>query len=654
MNDTRFPNLLSPLKVGTKTYKNRVVNAPRGGIWNEDPDNDHADPEQLSDAAVKCAGGVAAYEIGETAVSGSDDREANAFYGFDDFSDGHTLRYREYADTIHAHGALALVELCHAGAANPEATAQSPACGPMDGVNDAGSPVVGMTEEMIAQTCKDFADAAWFMKRTGYDGVDVHCGHGWLIHQFLSTRWNQRTDRFGGSMENRARLAVMILDAIREKCGSDFILECRVSGSENREDGYSIEEIIAFCRQIEAHCDLIHVSAGVYNQPMETKMMSTLYDAHGCNVEAAAKIKAAVSIPVAVVGGVNDPADAEQWIAEGKCDLVVLCRQLQADPNWVKKAEEGRPEQIRKCLRCMRCYPGPYEEAAAELNGVFPEGCSVNPYLLHFDLNGAPQAAQPKKVLIVGGGAAGIQCALTARKRGHQVTLAEKTGQLGGILNFAKDDGDKYDLKALADSMAAEVRASGAELLLNTEPTLELMKAHDSVVLAIGSSPLAPPIPGLETATQAIQAYRPDASVGDSVVMLGGGLVGSETAVHLARQGKHVTIVEMRGELAPDAYRLHKHKLRQIIATDERINVKLETKCLAVETNCVIVETNGAQERLPADTVISALGMKANPTEALRQMAEDAGIPCAAIGDCAQARKIYDAIEEGFLTAMEL
>ena len=649
-----FQHLLSPIQVGTKTYKNRVVNAPRGGIWNEDQDCDHADPEQLSDARVKCAGGVAAYEIGETAVSPSGGRGANEFYGFHDFSESHTLRYREYADTIHENGALALVELSHMGQAKPEAPPEAPAYGPVDCVNEYGVPVTSMSEAVIARTCQEFADAAYFMKVCGYDGVDVHCGHGWLLHQFLSSRYNTRTDRFGGSVENRSRFTRMVCQAIREKCGEDFIIECRISGSEHMEGGYSEEEIIGYAACIAPYCDLLHVSAGVYQKPMETLQSSTLYDPHGCNVDIAAKIKAAVDIPVAVVGGINSPEDAEQWIAEGKCDLVVLCRQLQADPNFVKKAAEGRPEQIRKCLRCMRCYPGPFEEAWEELKGEFPEGCSVNPYLLHFGLNDAPPAERPRKVLVIGGGAAGMQTAITARKLGHEVTLVEKSGQLGGILNFAKDDADKYDLKALADSMAAEVRSSGTKVLLNTEANEEMMKSCNLVVIAIGSSPLAPPIPGLDTAIQAIHAYSPDAPIGGNVIILGGGLVGCETAVHLSKQGKRATIVEMRNELAPDAYRLHKHKLRELIEADERITVMLETKCLSIAANTVTVEKEGKEQRLSGDTVIAALGMRANPTSELEAMAGHAGVSCKIIGDCKRARKIYDAIEEGFLTATEL
>ncbi|MCR5784488.1 MAG: FAD-dependent oxidoreductase, partial [Eubacterium sp.] len=428
----KYEHLLSPIHVGKRLYKNRVASAPRGGVWNDEPGNDHTDIEQIADAVAKCRGGVAVYEIGETAVSPSGGRGANEFYDFSDFSEGHMLRYTEYADAIHKNGALALVELCHMGMAKPENEEGAPAYGPSECLNEYGEKVKALTPDDIKTVAKEFADTAFFMKKAGFDGVNVHCGHGWLVHQFLSPRYNNRTDEFGGSIENRSRIAVLIADEIRKSCGEDFIIEARISGRENMPGAYTDEDIIEFCRIMESHIDLIHVSAGVYQKPMETLQNSTLYDAHGCNIEMAEKIKNAVKIPVAVVGGINNPDDAEKWIAEGKCDIVVLCRQLQADPEFEKKVEEERAGQIRKCIRCMRCYPGPFEEAMEELGGEFPEGCSVNPYLLHFDMLDMPKAGKEKNVLVIGGGVAGMQAALTSSRRGHKVTILERTDRLGG------------------------------------------------------------------------------------------------------------------------------------------------------------------------------------------------------------------------------
>jgi 2,4-dienoyl-CoA reductase-like NADH-dependent reductase (Old Yellow Enzyme family)/thioredoxin reductase len=653
MSEATYTHLLSPIQVGTQTYQNRVIAAPMGMLF--DCGEDHPDllEPQLEEIKMKCAGGIAEFCVGETAVSPVSSRWSKEYYDFSDQSEPHMRRYCQCAQAVHSYGAKAMIELCHVGRVKNESTPEAPAYGPSPCTNEKGIPVLAMTEEVIAQTCTDFANAARFMQKAGFDGVCLHAGHGWLPHQFLSLRWNQRTDRFGGSIENRSRISVMILDAIREACGKDFLLEVRLSGQENVEDGYDLDTIVGYCREIDGHCDLIHVSAGIYSKPMETKMMSTLYDLHGCNQAAAAAIKKVVSVPVAMVGGINNPDDAERWISQGICDLVVTGRQMKADPEWIHKTASGHSGEIRKCLRCMRCFPGPFEEAMAELNGQFPEGCSVNPLTTHTERR--PGAGEVKKqVLVVGGGVAGMQAAITAAQEGHSVTLVERAPELGGILNFAKDDEDKYDLKALADSMAEELSHTNATVLLDQEATPALIQGKDAVICAIGSEPLLPPIPGLETTLPAMDAYAPDAPVGESVVMLGGGLVGCETAVHLAKAGKQVTLVEMREELAPDAYRLHKHKLRQLIAQSDSITVMTGTKCLAVQGGTVTVEQNGAAATLTADTVISALGMKARPTEKIQTMAEQAGAEFVAVGDCLRARKIYDAILEGYVAARNL
>ena len=345
------------------------------------------------------------------------------------------------------------------------------------------------------------------------------------------------------------------------------------------------------------------------------------------------------------------------YFQEAKCDLVVLCRQLTADPFFTQKVREGRAEEIRRCLRCMRCYPGPFEEAWAELNGQFPEGCSINPCADHPERWRVEPAEEKKTVLIVGGGVAGLQAAVTARDRGHEVVLLEKSGQLGGILNFSVHDPDKNDLAGFARAMEAQARAKGADLRLNTVLTGERLAdiRPDEVILAIGSHPLLPPIPGLDGANvvQAMDAYAPDAKLGHKVVVLGGGLVGCETAVHLWKQGHEVELVEMREELAPDAYRLHKRRLRELIA--QHVKTHMGARCLAVTEAGVQVEgPDGSVQLIPADTVVAALGMRANDTGELEALVQRAGVPCHKIGDCVRARKIYDAVSEGYLTALSL
>jgi NADPH-dependent 2,4-dienoyl-CoA reductase/sulfur reductase-like enzyme len=292
-----------------------------------------------------------------------------------------------------------------------------------------------------------------------------------------------------------------------------------------------------------------------------------------------------------------------------------------------------------------------------ELNGQFPEGCSINPYAKHPELQHSGKADVSKKVLIVGGGVAGLQAAITAAERGHQVTLVEQSSRLGGILNYAEEDEQKGDLYQFARTLECTARNRGVDLRVNTPFTPALLQqlAPDTVIAAVGSSPLVPNIPGLDgpQVQQAEDCYGATPPAGQQVVVMGGGLVGCETAVHLAQHGKQVSLVELRGEVAPDAYRLHKHQLRDLVS--ELVTTYLNTTCVAVEPEGVRVQiADGTQRLLPADLVVSALGRKANATAEIAAACQTQGIPCTAIGDCVAPRKIFDAVEEGFLTAFQL
>lgn len=240
-------------------------------------------------------------------------------------------------------------------------------------------------EHIIKRSIQEYVDASKWLKAAGWDGLLIHCGHGWLPAQFLSPLTNQRTDEYGGSMENRARFTIELVRAVREAMGADFILEIRVSGTDHIPGSITVEDTIAYCKLLEPYIDLIHVSTGHYYKTGRTLEFTTVYAPHGVNVEDAAKIKVAVNIPVTVVGGINSPEFAEQIIAEGKVDMVSLGRQLFADPAFANKAMEGREDEIRRCLRCGRCYPGAVGEEETER--PFPPGfmpslgsCSVNPY----------------------------------------------------------------------------------------------------------------------------------------------------------------------------------------------------------------------------------------------------------------------------------
>ncbi|MGI5971082.1 MAG: FAD-dependent oxidoreductase [Oscillospiraceae bacterium] len=646
-----YPHLFSPLAVKKTIYKNRIVCAPMGGVEIKDQ---HIRPEIRDLIRFKLSGGAAAFIVGECPVSHETAR-AFEFYDYNDPVNMSALRELVGFIKEKDPDTVATIELMHAGDSIAEPDDEHPAIGPSGYVRADGATVRELSEADINKICTDFAALAAHCKDAGFDGVLVHMGHGWLFSQFLSPLVNIRTDKFGGSLENRARISLMTLKEIRKACGDNFLIECRISGDDHLKGSYSLDEICDYCRMISEYADIIHVSAGHYRDPMRTLMVSCMYDEHGCNVEVAAKIKQNLSIPVAVVGGINTPEKAEEIIAAGKADLVVLGRQMLADPMFPEKAAGGRSGEIKSCLRCMRCFPGPIEEVIAEMGGLLP-GCTINPELEQNGHYKPEKADKPKRVLVVGGGVAGMQAAVTASDRGHKVVLLEKSGELGGILNYARHDKDKSDLKRFADAMAAQVKSSSVEVRKNVMLTEEIIREFDpdTVIAAIGSSPLMPPIPGLDNPAivLAIDAYDPATKIGSNIIILGGGQVGCETAIHLSRLGKKVTIVEMRDSLAPDAYRLHRHKLNDLIAADSSIDCILGATCRRIKSDGVTVEielTDGSQRTLSAETVITALGMKANSHEDIRALS--AGREYYAIGDCVKARKIYDAVKEGFLVA---
>ena len=657
-------SFLRPLTIRGKTWKNRLVVSPMIGFELE---NGALTPGAREQIRFYGGGGAAEYIVGETEVS------PEAFRGpremaFDFHRDDSLAGMREYASLVRDElGSLAMVELCHAGqskAARPGETI----VGPMSRVRPSdGAEIVGLDRAGIEKVARDFAYAAGRCREAGFDGAVIHGGHGWLFHQFLSPLTNRRTDEFGGSLENRLRPLVMTLDAVRAECGEDFILECRLSGRENSgRESLTEEEFVEAAELVSRHCDLLHISAGLYRDPARTGMMSTPFDDHGCNVPMAARVKRAVSVPVTVVGGINSPGLAEEIVRSGRADLVAMCRQWVADPEFLRKSESGRADEVRGCIRCTRCFPGPFESLVSELEQAQREGkpylpfeqmhsCSVNPGYAHGGFDRFPPVKRKLRVLVAGGGCAGMECAVTAARRGHAVILAEQSGELGGILNFAGEDEVKGDLTALARSLEAELRRSGAEVRLNTPFSPELLEElrPDAVVAAVGSSPASPPIPGLSgsNVAEAEELYRAGRDCPKSAVVLGGGTVGCETAEHLAALGAEVTVVEMLPGLCADAYRLYGLRLRELLR-ERGCAVMTNTVCLGVDDKGVTVRTDRGPLHLDAELVVNALGRRSNPCGELE--AACAGLEYRVVGDCVHPRNIASALEEGYLAALGL
>ncbi len=653
MTSTKFPHLFSPMSVGTHTYKNRVIAAPiYCGAFGTIPFLSSVFFQAFEERAK---GGCAQVTVGETPVDFEyANREPFEPIDYTRFEGPSFEALKKAADIIKGHGAVALIELSHCGESKLFIPGLKNPIGPMGYVRADGVEVIAMNEAMMQSVSDNFVTAARFMKKAGFDGVMIHAGHGWLLNQFLSSRTNSRTDAYGGSLENRARFPIHVIKSVREAMGTDFIIEVRVSGDERIDQGMGIEEVEAFCKMIEGIADIIHVSVGLYRDPILSGEFSSLFQPHGLNAQLSEFIKKAVSIPVTVVGGINSPEMAEQLIAEGKCDFVALGRQLTADPAFANKAESGASDDIVPCLRCYRCFPGPLEENIDDLSSLF--GCTANPEAFYFDdevLKSAPYGS--RDVLVVGGGIAGMEAAIVAADRGHKVTLVEKSGRLGGLLKFADTDAYKGDLGAFKDVLVRRVSRRDIKVVLDWEFTPDDIRAFgaDAVVLAIGSSPVVPPIAGIEHAMKALDVYEEPGKVGRRVIMVGGGLVGCEVGLHLAKNGRDVTVIEMLDEVARDSYKMHRiglcHEMDRMVAS------RTGLKCVAIAPNGVtVVNKEHKEEFMPADTVVYAVGMRANREEAIRLRVAAGGAPVYEVGDCVSAAKVYDAVRQGFVAAMSI
>lgn len=478
--------------------------------------------------------------------------------------------------------------------------------------------------------------------------VMVHGGHGWLINQFLSPYFNKRTDKYGGSLENRVRFAQEVLDSIRKAVGPGFPIEFRMSGSELFEGGYDLAEGVEIAMAIESKVDLIHVSAGTYQRGFGITHPS-MFVPHGCNVYLAAEIKKHVSVPVATIGGLNDPEMMEEIIASGKADVVEMARALLADHELPRKVMTNRDKDIVKCLRCFTCM--------AERATTSTRRCTVNP-LIGREMDGMEivPVANPRKVLIAGGGPGGLQAAITAAKRGHNVILCEKSDELGGILKGEQALPFKYEMYELGVTLGKLAADAGVDIRLNTTVTKEYADNEnvDALIIAVGSEALVPPIPGLDGDNVVVvnNYYLEKDKIADSVVVLGGGLAGCEAAIHLAQEGKTVQLVEMRSELAPDSNIRHRPILLSEIEKNN-INVHTEHKGLRVtEEGVVCRDTNGQEYLIPGNSIICALGQK--PRREIVDQLIDCAPYVAQIGDCIKASTITTAVYQGHHAALDI
>lgn len=636
-----FDKLFEPWPIGNLRLRNRIISAPMERNY---ANIDGSITQQYIDNLIaKAKGGVALIIVESTYV---DPLGKGRKYQVGCHDDKLIPSLKRMTDAVHKYGAKIALELQFSGRqTSGKITGMQPIAPSVVPCWVSGGDIPReMTVAEIKVMVSKFAEAAERSKRAGFDMVELHGAHGYLLAQFFSGYSNKRKDEYGGSLENRMRFPLEVVKAVRAEVGDDFPIAYRLSGDEYIENGVDLDQSVLFAKKLaEAGVDLIDVSAGLYetsfiiSQPMDIPL--------GCNVHLAEEIKRTVNIPVSTAGRINDPAFADDIIREGKADFVSLARALHADPDFPQKAKEGRLEDICMCVGCM--------QGCIDILGTgYPIFCAVNSTVSRERDYVIKKSGVSKKVVVVGGGPGGMEVARVASLRGHNVTLYERTNQLGGQMIWAAKPLYRGEYEQVTRYLSVQIRKAGVKVMLEQEVNAQFIydQEPDVVVVATGATPDKTFIMGDEMMHVHTYLEILDGTVkpGKKVVVIGGQKIGCEVAEFIAEKGAEVILTDPTDTYCQDAGQKTRWLLIERLENSENIDLRLDTTIEKIQVSSIVVQKGGELEHIDGvDMVVLALGRISN--NSLGDQLKYDGIisPIYMVGDCVRPNMMTEAIMQG-------